>query len=74
MRAALRYNTAKMESDKEHLRILRAMTPEQKLRAAEGLYDSARGLKAAVLRADHPDWTEEQVQRAVREWLLYARS
>ena len=74
MRAALRYNAPKMEIDKEHLRILRAMTPEQKLRTAEGLYDSARELKAAVLRADHPEWTEEQVQRAVREWLLYARS
>lgn len=63
-----------MEPNDEYLRVLRAMTPEQKLRAAEGLYDSARELKAAVLRADHPDWTEEQVHRAVREWLLYARS
>lgn len=63
-----------MESNDEYLRILRAMTPEQKLRAAEGLYDSARGLKAAVLRADHPDWTEDQVRRAVSQWLLHARS
>jgi hypothetical protein len=63
-----------MDSDAEYLRTLRAMTPAQKLRSAEGLYDSARELKAAVLRQDHPNWTEEQVQRAVRDWLLYARS
>jgi len=63
-----------MDGEAEYIRILRAMTPEQKLRAAEGLYDSARDLKAAVLRADHPDWTEEQIQIAVRDWLSHARS
>ncbi|MGH9795650.1 MAG: hypothetical protein ACRD5G_12840 [Candidatus Acidiferrales bacterium] len=59
---------------KEYVAILRAMTAEQKLKAAEGLYDSARELKAAVLRADHPEWTEEQVHRSVRDWLAHARS
>ena len=63
-----------MELDGQYLRVLRAMTPAQKLRAAEGLYDSARELKAAVLRADHPDWPEEQIQRAVRDWLADAGS
>ncbi len=63
-----------MDGEAEYIRILRAMTPEQKLRAAEGLYDSARALKADVLRADHPDWSEEQIQSAVREWLSHARS
>lgn len=63
-----------MATNAEYIRILRAMTPEQKLRAAEGLYDSARDLKAAVLRQDHPGWTEEQIRRAVRDWLTHARS
>jgi len=63
-----------MSGDEEYIRVLRAMTPEQKLRAAEGLYDSARELKAAVLRQDHPEWTETQIQHAVSEWLLNARS
>ena len=58
----------------ERQRILRAMTPAQKLKAAERLYYSARQLKAAALRAQHPDWSEETVQRAVREAFLYARS
>jgi len=58
----------------EQQKILRAMTPTQKLRAAERLYYSARQLKAAALRAQHPDWTEEAIQQAVRQIFLYARS
>ena len=38
----------------EMQQILQAMTPAQKLRAAERLYYSARQLKAAALRAEHP--------------------
>jgi len=38
--------------------IFRRMTFEQKLRAAMRLYWSARELKAAWYRAEHPEWTE----------------
>ena len=55
-------------------RVLQAMTPAQKLRAAERLYYSARQLKAAALRAEHPDWTDEANRLAVREIFLHARS
>ena len=48
------------------------MTPQQKLEQAAMLYRSARELKAAALRTEHPDWTEEQVQSKVREVFLYA--
>jgi hypothetical protein len=58
----------------EHLAILRAMTPEQKFRTATALYWSARRLKAAWLRSQHPDWSEEEIQRKVREIFLYART
>ena len=58
----------------EAQKILQAMSPAQKLRAAERLYYSARQLKAAALRAKHPDWTDEAVREAVRQILLYARS
>ena len=54
--------------------ILRTMTPAQKLRAAERLYHSARQLKLAALRAQHPDWTDAAIRRAVREVFLYSRS
>ena len=39
--------------DPEVKKVLQAMTPAQKLRAAERLYWSARQLKAAALRAEH---------------------
>ena len=57
----------------ETQRIMRAMSPSQKLKAAERLYYSARQLKAAALRAQYPDWAEEAIRRAVREAFLYAR-
>jgi hypothetical protein len=63
-----------MDSEAEYIRILRAMTPEQKLRATAALNDLARELKAAGLRSQHPEWTEQQVQAAVREMFLHART
>ena len=54
--------------------ILAKMSPEKKLEVAMQLYYSARELKAAGVRADHPDWNEKQVQQVVREAFLYARS
>lgn len=57
----------------ETQRILRAMSPAQKLKAAERLYYSARQLKAAALRAQHPEWSDETICRVVREAFLYAR-
>jgi hypothetical protein len=58
----------------EMQQILQAMSPAQKLRAAERLYHSARQLKAAALRAEHPDWTDEAIRQAVRHIFLHARS
>ena len=58
----------------EALQALQAMSPAQKLRAAERLYYSAWELKAAALRAEHPDWTDDAIRRAVLMILLYARS
>jgi hypothetical protein len=58
----------------EEIRILRAMTPEQKLRAAEEMYRAALDIKAAALRAQNPDWSEEQVQREVRDIFLHGRT
>jgi len=60
--------------DSEAQKILQAMSPAQKLRAAERLYYSARQLKAAALRAEHPDWSDEAIRQAVRDFFLYARS
>ena len=61
-------------SDAPYLKILRAMTPAQRLRTAHNLYETARDIKAAALRKQHPDWTEEQILTTVREVFLYART
>lgn len=46
------------------------MTGEQRLRAAEQLWWSMRRMKAAGVRAHHPEWTETQVEEEVRRILL----
>lgn len=46
--------------------ILRGMSPEDKLRVSQGLRDDAWAFKAAWLRQLHPDWTDAEVQDAVR--------
>jgi len=44
----------------EQKRIFQSMTPEQKLKVALQLYYSARELKAAGLRFQHPDWRYDE--------------
>ena len=58
----------------EQIAALRAMTGAQRLRLAERLYWSARKMKAAGLRSQHPDWPEERVNDAVREIFTHART
>lgn len=63
-----------MDGELEYIRTLRTMTPEQKLLATASLNDLARELKGAGLRAQHPEWSEEQIQTAIREMFLNART
>jgi hypothetical protein len=58
----------------DQLAVLRTMTPGQKWEAARRLYWSARRLKAAFLRSEHPEWTEAELDDAVRRSFLYART
>jgi ABC-type Na+ transport system ATPase subunit NatA len=58
----------------EQRRIYQDMTAEQKLRIAADLYHSARPLKAAGLRVEHPNWSEKKIQEEVREIFLYERT
>ena len=50
------------------------LTPEQKLKAALGLYHSARELKIASLKKFHPEMTEEEIKEKVKNIFFYARS
>ena len=56
----------------EYIAALRRVTGPQKLRTAFGLYWSARKVKAARLRQQHPGWTEVQVQQRVKEIFMHA--
>ena len=56
----------------DQIAALKAMTGEQRLRVAESLYWTARKLKAAGVRAQHPEWPEERVQEEVRRIFLHA--
>jgi hypothetical protein len=56
----------------EYAETLRRLTGQQKLKSAFALYWAARRLKAAALRERHPDWTEERIERKVREIFLNA--
>ena len=49
----------------------RRMTPAKKLQQIEELYWHARALKAAGVRASHPDWPEAKVQDEVRSLFLH---
>ena len=62
------------QTSPEQFEAFRRMPPDRRLALAESLYWSARQLKAAGLRAQHPDWNEEQVAREVTRIFLHARS
>ena len=57
-----------------HQEILYKMTPEQKLEQAGVLYAIAWELKASGIRAQNPDWSEKQVQDAVRRIFLHPQN
>ncbi len=63
----------KPEAREYQLKRLREMSSEEKLRAATRLYWSARRLKEAFFRDQHPDWTDEEVYQAAKEAFMYAR-
>jgi hypothetical protein len=50
--------------------IYRRMPPEQRLRLACQMSDSARALAADGVRARHPEYSERQVQLAVIRMML----
>jgi hypothetical protein len=62
------------QASPKQIEILRAMPGERRLRLAERLYWSARKLKSAGLRAQHPDWSEERLSAEVRRIFLDART
>ena len=62
------------QTSPEQIAALRAMTGLRRLHLAERLYWSARKMKAAGLRSQHPDWPEPRVMAEVREIFSHART
>jgi hypothetical protein len=56
----------------EQIEAYRRMSPERKLEVAAELRRAAWDLKAAGIRGQHPDWTEQQVHNEVRRVFLFA--
>jgi hypothetical protein len=56
----------------EQVAIFKTMTPARKLELAAQFNAASRELKTCALRAQHPDWSEEQIRKRVRELFLYA--
>ena len=49
--------------DDDMATVLRRKTGAERLQIASGMYASARRMLMSHLRADHPDWLEEQIIR-----------
>ena len=50
------------------------MTAEQKLNLSLKLYFDARELKKAAMKHFHPELTEEEIEKRVKEIFFYART
>lgn len=60
------------EADRLRFAIYGRMTPAQKWAEFRRLSSLARNLKRAGLRAQHPEWSEEEVERTLRNIFLFA--
>lgn len=69
-------------AESEHVRvaherqtaIYRAMSPGQRLQQALRMNRAMRGLLAAGFRDRHPEWTEAEIERAVADRILHAKT
>jgi len=65
----------KMHSDHDiQKKRFQSISPAQKLQLSLDLNFSARKVKAAFLKSQHPEWTDRQIADKVREIFLYART
>jgi hypothetical protein len=60
------------QAEEFYLDVLRRMTPEQKWQAAINLWQMAVDASRANVRAEHPDWPENQVRSTVAQRILEA--
>jgi len=56
-----------LEAERIYVEIARRLTPAQQLATLHGLQQTAWALKASLLRSEHGELTEEDIQLLVRE-------
>jgi hypothetical protein len=57
--------------DPEMAAVLRSKSGAQRLQIANGMFASARRLLLSHLRAEHPAWSEQELQEGVAGRLLH---
>lgn len=57
----------------EQVKALRKMTLQRRLELSLGAIEQMRSLRAAMLRAEHPDWSERQMSEALRAFVRNGR-
>jgi len=62
------------QTSPEQIAAFRALGGARRLRLAEHLYWSARKMKTAGVRSQHPDWSPERVREEVRRLFTHART
>ena len=62
------------QASPEQIAAWRAMSGARRLQLAEQLYWSARKMKSAGLRCQHPDWLEPRLDDEVRRIFSHART
>ena len=58
-----RFNPRFEVMDDVMVEVLRSKTPAERLAMAHGMWRYARNLLRSILRGQHPDWTEEEINR-----------
>ena len=58
----------------QQVEVLRNMTPAERLKVALQFMEEMRQFKAAAFRAQHLQWTEDQIARALREFVRHGAS
>jgi hypothetical protein len=70
MRRTLLGDFESPRAEQFYIETLRRMTPEQKWQAAFELWQLAVDAARARARADHPDWSEQQVRAEIARRIL----
>ena len=60
------------EAEWMQIRLFRAMTPYQRWERALALRETAWSLTAAGMKMRHPQWTESEIEAAVRAHFAHA--